>query len=213
MYAGLNDKVKWSPKDDDGFSYSTATLKACVYKYEGENYYSKCDGEVYADTLTVSVKNDMTVQTDKRMFGNPVRKDSDGNWQQILVLDQQKKYVTLRYRFGIVLHSSERICWKTNVASLCEAVFQDAPIYVPYGFNNEQYFFDNSTVCYDFSKFNNYYFDGTDAEKYPANIMIQAFIEDGKKKRTSIANLSIEYHYGENGYYSFNSITNEAQHE
>ena len=110
LYAGLNDKVKWSPKDDDGFSYSIATLKVHVYKYEGENCYSKCDDEVYTDTLTISIQNEMMVQTDKRIFGNPVRKDSDDNWQQILVLDQQKKYVTLRYRFGKVLNSSERIC-------------------------------------------------------------------------------------------------------
>ena len=205
LYVGLNDKVKWSPKDDDGFSYSTATLKAHIYKYEGENCYSKCDSKVYTDMLTLSIQNNKLVQTDKRIFGNPVRKNSDDNWQQILVLDQQKKYVTLRYRFGKTLNSLERICWKTNVTSLCDATFQDAPIYVPYGFNNEQYFFDNNTVCYDFSKFNNVYFDGTNVEQYPANIKIQAFVVDKKKKYTNIANLSIKYYYGEEDYYSFSS--------
>mgnify|MGYP006385119531 FL=1 len=142
------------------------------------------------------------MQTDKRIFGNPVRKDSDDNWQQILVLDQQKKYVTLRYRFGKTLNSSGQIGWKTNVTSLSDATFQDAPIYVPYGFNNEQYFFGSDTVCYDFSKFNNFYFDGTNVEQYPANIMIQAFVVDKKMKYTNIANLSIKYYYGED-YYSF----------
>ena len=161
--------------------------------------------EVSSNMLTLSIQNNKLVQTDKRIFGNPVRKNSDDNWQQILVLDQQKKYVTLRYRFGKVLNSLERICWKTNVTSLCDATFQDAPIYVPYGFNNEQYFFDNNTVCYDFSKFNNVYFDGTNVEQYPANIKIQAFVVDKKKKYTNIANLSIKYYYGEEDCYSFSS--------
>lgn len=189
VYSGINEKILWSSADDDGFIYSTATVRIYVYKYSDEARYSKCSDEVYTDTLTISYVSGRLVKSKNRVFGNPERKNSDDNWQQILVLDQQKKYVTLRYRFGKALNSLERICWKTNVTSLCDATFQDAPIYVPYGFNNEQYFFDNNTVCYDFSKFNNFYFDGTNVEQYPANIKIQAFVVD-KKRNIQILQIS-----------------------
>ena len=76
-------------------------------------------------------------------------------------------------------------------------------MYVPSGYNKEQYFFDSETVCYDFHEFDRFYFDGTDGDQYPAHIMIQAFVTDDEKtKYTNVANLSIKYYYGKENYYS-----------
>ncbi len=204
LYTGLNEKVTWMPEDADGFCYSTATIKIHVYKYNNKNRYHKCQNTVYEDSLTVSIRDGALLQTNDRTFGNPVRDDGNDSWRQIIPLDQQGSYVTLRYRFGKPLASSERVCWETNAISLCVSTFQDAPIYVVgNGFNPDKYIFDSETVCYDFSKFNNYYFDDTDSELYPANIRIKAFVLDDEGNRSSVADVSIEYYYNSSlGKYS-----------
>lgn len=204
VYSGIDDKVIWSPKDSDGFSYSSATIKIYAFKHSGNNVYNKVDSKIYTDEITISSQSNNIIKADKRIFGNPIRKDSDDNWQQILIFDKQTNYIVLRYRHGKALNSSERIGWSTNAISLRKATFDSAPIYVPGNFNQDQFVFDNNTVCYDFLHFNNYYFDYSDTEAYPANIVITAFVTDKKGIRSSITEISIKYYYGEDGYYTVN---------
>lgn len=215
VYSGINEKVKWESKDSDGFTYTTATIRAYVFKYSDNNRYTRCDGETYSDAITISNQNDKILKSDARTFGNPIRKNSDDRWQQILVLDKQKNYITLRYRYGKNLDSSEQVVWSTNVISIRNAVFDSAPVYVPgdFNINQSQFVFDTNTVCYDFLRFNNYYFDDIDAdpEAYPANIVITAFVADKKaisennlKKETysNSTKISIKYYYGYDSYYT-----------
>lgn len=206
VYAGIDEKVTWSPIDNDGFFYTTATIKIYVYKCCNNSRYSKCDSKVYTDIITISIQNDKIVKAEKRAFGNPVREGSDDDWQQIIVLDEQKGYITLRYRYGKSLNSSKQIVWSTNATPLCNAVFQDSPVYVPIGRNQEQFIFDSNTVCYDFMNFNNFYFDDTDVEEYPANIVIMAYVADKKGTRSNIASVSMKFYYGKDSYYTVDPI-------
>lgn len=204
VYSGINEKVLWSSADEDGFTYSTATVRIYVYKYSDDTRYYKCSDEVYTDTLTISYVSGRLVKSEKRVFGNPERKDFTDNWQQILVLDKQKGYVVLRFRYGQSVNSPKTVVWRTNVAPLCKAVFGDAPIFVPMGKNREEFIYNSDTVCYNFASFDSFYFDDTDVEEYPANITVEAFIEGKKGVRSHMASISMKYYYGENKHYTIN---------
>lgn len=208
LYSGLDEKIAWSPVDNDGFSYTTATIKIYVYKYSENNRYSKCDDKVYTDTLTISIENRKITKSEKREFGNPIRQGLSDDWEQILVLDEQKGYVTLRYRYGRKLKSSERIVWSTNVAPLCKSVFYSSPVFVPESRRNrEKFIYNTDTVCYNFTYFDNFYFDDTDIEEHPANIKIQAFIEDKRGVQNSKTSISMKYYYGYDSHYSIDPVS------
>ncbi len=197
LYAGLNENVIWSPEDDDGFSYPTATVRIRVFKYKDDRRYHKCDNEIYTDTVTVSIRDGRLTEAEKRAFGNPVREGSD-YWRQIVSPFRQGHYVVLRYRYGKPLVSPERVCWQTNAVSLCAATFQDAPIYVvAFEYNPHRLLYESDTVCYDFKKFCGAYLDDSDTEQYPAVIKIEAFKEDESGSRSDAAALTITYYYAD----------------
>lgn len=186
LYSALNERIKWDLQDEDGFNYKTATIQVTVFEYTNDRRYSKSGSEVYTDTITVSYIDGKITRSEERNFGNPVRDNADDDWQQILVLDKQGNYVTLRYRYGKELGSSDVVAWKSNVKMLYNAEFGDAPIYNPNG-SSSVLISDSTTICFDLSEF-----DDMGSGTYSDSIEISAFVTDKKNINEQSLNLSLD---------------------
>lgn len=111
----LNKKIQWNKKDADGNNYSTSTIRAIVYRYDNKNVYNMED-YVNEFTITVTSKENKTVKAEKeRYFSNPIRENSDGKWNQIYIIEENEKNITLRYRTGETIEEEMlALCWEAD---------------------------------------------------------------------------------------------------
>lgn len=184
LYAGINDAVLWTPQDHDGFLYETATLKVHLFPFENGAFEKVGEVTENADTKTISLDENILTLSPARTFGNPIRKDADDDWQQILVLDETPDSLILRYRCGKEISSDKMVVWNTNIPNLCNVYLASTPPYAGVQeYNDKAYLLDASTVCFDFSRIDGaFYFDDKDADLYPKEIEISAFLANRAEK-------------------------------
>ncbi len=122
-YGSVSGRIVWDSEDADGNEYEVATVRAILYeKTEGKSdYYIK---EAAAEVqITVTYKDGEIVKADDRMFSNPVRKDSDKDWNQIYLIDEGEDGLrTYRYRTGNDIPDEEYLYlrWESDENILCE---------------------------------------------------------------------------------------------
>ncbi len=184
LYTAPDGQVLWSEEDADGHRYPTATIRAFYYPYTYSPGGRNGDA-VYIGSLTVTAQDGKTGKAPDRRFGNPVREGGGTDWSQIVVLDDQHHYCTLRYRTGRELGKNEVFGWQTNMVSLTKASVQDTPFYVMGGYNHTPYVFDTDTACFDITRFSGLYLDDTPPVENgeTAVIRIRAFGIDRKASR------------------------------
>lgn len=186
LYSNADDKIEWKCNDSDGYSYTTATIRLYCYTHTDSSKFHM-NNVVASDEITITFVDNHILKTDNRKFGNPIRENSDENWQQIITVDlQTTSYVTLRFRTG--KNYDSEIIWKSNAFPIIKAYFYVAPIYVPV---QQQYipapdYCD--TVCYCF---NNYDLYGHEAKNNLSkedieNIAIEAYVSDDPSIKTEI---------------------------
>jgi|GEM_PF-5191198 len=124
-YTHADEKVKWDSSDADGNSYQTATVRATVYSASEGEVVSYIGDNAVEKILTITVKNinNQIEKTDNRLFSNPVRSESNNDWNQIYIIENtiENKY-TLAYRTGNHVPENENLvlCWITNQPILQE---------------------------------------------------------------------------------------------
>ena len=194
-YTNLNDASIWSKTDADGYEYTAATIRANVFEYGNYNTgYNRCSDKYYMDEISLQKVDDTVRQISKRKFGNPVRADGETNWQQIITIDKQMSYITLRYRSGESMDSKE-ICWQTNVTPLSTAFFQGAPIYIFGAYNNEPYVVSEDTVCFDFYGNHRYNNDDRLEFVFEAFLVDKRYIDKNIPSKTHAQNMLIKMKY------------------
>lgn len=127
-----NESIKWNSSDADGNEYEAATIRAIVYSYDetvNEDVYYM---GTYVNEYNITVKKDGDIikETTARYFGNPVRKDSDENWNQIYQIAENNETVTYRYRTGNKIDEKNVIlCFETDKAILSETDYEKGMYY------------------------------------------------------------------------------------
>lgn len=123
-YTNVLEKIKWTPEDKDGSTYSTANIRALVYEETEEEDIYCLEGHFIELYMTVTLdENGVTVKTDDRYFSNPVREGSDKDWSQIYpIFEADNGKVTYRYRTGSDIENADSIYsrWQCSEAVLCE---------------------------------------------------------------------------------------------
>ena len=209
LYTGVNDRVCWNPQDEDGFAYCTATIKITIFRYT-HTIYTQIDTEIYTAFLTISGADGKISKVAERQFGNPVRKNADDDWQQILVLNHLRGFVVLRYRSGKEIAKSETLVWKSNTDGLYNTCFNSDTIYQPCKAGEHLYMLSGTTTaCFSLWNFDPIYYDGTDDRLYPARIRVFAavipekdrhqykspFYKPGNHEERNRAEICIQYSY------------------
>lgn len=127
-----NESIKWNPSDADGNEYEAATIRAIVYSYDEtineDVYYMGTYVNEY--DITVKKDGDSIKETSARYFGNPVRNNSDGNWNQIYQVSENNDTVTYRYRTGNKIDEKNVIlCFETDNDILSETDYKKGMYY------------------------------------------------------------------------------------
>ncbi len=184
LYTASDGQVLWNEEDADGHRYTTATIRAFAFPYKDWPSH-KSDDDFCIGEITVTRQEGLVVQAPDRRFGNPVREGGEPDWSQIVVLDDQHHYCTLRYRTGRELGKNEVFGWQTNMKMLTKASVQAAPFYVMGKYNWGPYVFDTDTVCFDITHYDGLYLDDTPQVESgeTAVIRIRAFGIDQKVSR------------------------------
>ena len=125
LYSSVDSRLAWDGKDADGNEYEVATISATLYeKTEGKSdYYISKDVTATQVQMTVTYKDGKVVQTEDRLFSNPVRKDSDTEWSQIYLINEGSNGInTYRYRTGMDFPDEEYLFlrWESDEDILCE---------------------------------------------------------------------------------------------
>ncbi len=125
VYTSVDSKLLWDSKDADGNEYEVATISATLYeKTEGKSdYYISKDVTATQVQITVTYKDGKIVQSEDRLFSNPVRKDSEKNWSQIYLINEGDNGInTYRYRTGMDFPDEEYLFlrWESDKEILCE---------------------------------------------------------------------------------------------
>ena len=121
-YGNMDEKIIWDSKDADGNEYEVATVRAILYeKTEEKSTYFIAEAAAEVQ-ISVTYKDGKIVKAEDRMFSNPVRKNSDTNWSQIYVIDENEDLITYRYRTGKEIPEDEYLYlrWEADDSILCE---------------------------------------------------------------------------------------------
>ncbi|HIT88845.1 MAG TPA: hypothetical protein IAC41_00280 [Candidatus Merdenecus merdavium] len=124
-YTHSSESVVWSPQDDDGFEYESATIRATLYAATTDQIVSYIGDQTVEKIMTITLvnKDGAAEQVEDRLFTNPVRKGADSNWNQIYIVENkiEKKY-TLAYRTGnqISEDGNLALCWTSDKNVLYE---------------------------------------------------------------------------------------------
>lgn len=127
-----NEAIKWSSMDSDGYEYETATIRAIVYSYDktvdDDVYYMGNYINEYSITVTKDGEN--IKETDSRYFGNPVRMDSETDWNEIYVAAEDEEKITYRYRTGNTIDDENIVlCFESNKDILSETDYEKGMYY------------------------------------------------------------------------------------
>ncbi len=129
-YANTNidEGVVWDSMDADGNEYTTATIKAVIYSYneadDKDQYYM--GNYVNEMTITVTKNNDKIEKASDRYFSNPVRKDSEDEWNQIYMISEDADgNQTYRFRTGKKIEEEILIlAWESDKNILSETDYE-----------------------------------------------------------------------------------------
>lgn len=134
-YTQATEAVKWNPEDADGNRYTTATIRAVVYKKEDgkNNYYISENGHIKELLITITNINGKIVKTEERYFSNPVRESAGEDWVQIYEIEKPTDNTyNLRYRTGKNLKEESNItyvlCWQSEKNILGETDLLSGPM-------------------------------------------------------------------------------------
>lgn len=114
-YSLSDETASWSPEDADGNVYGTATVRAVLYERDEDNIY-KLENYVTEVTVTLTYEDGKVRKTDDRLFSNPVRNNSDGDWSQIYCIEETDEHITYRYRTGQKIDEDDTLilCWQSD---------------------------------------------------------------------------------------------------
>ncbi len=122
----VTDSVKWQKEDADGNKYVTATVRAILYeKNKNQNPYDMSN-YINEITITITKKGDFVVKDSTRFFSNPIREDGSENWSQVYIIEENKDFITYRYRTGQKIDDGElMLCWETDSDILYKTSYKD----------------------------------------------------------------------------------------
>ena len=189
LYTPVDAAVEWSSEDFDEYEYDIATIKATIVSYHSTaDYITPRDS---LGTKEITVRKDIVImETEKRVFGNPHRKDGNFDWQQIMILQAQEDYLTLRYRTGSLLDKNDVICWKTDIVShMSEASSFLIPIYVPNSNTYDDSLILTDTICFEISPSAFYNEGGSTLKDYTG--YINAFVMKEKDAKKTELDMSL----------------------
>lgn len=129
----ISEGIKWDSADADGNEYDTATVRAVIYSYDSSKnkdpYYM--GGYLNEMTITVTKTDGRVVKAeDNRYFSNPVRADSDSNWSQIYMVNEDENGKTYRFRTGKSIDDDMLILiWESDNNILSETDYEKGMYY------------------------------------------------------------------------------------
>lgn len=120
-YSHSSETAVWGPEDADGNRYETATVRAVLYEKDADNIYN-LENYVTEVNVTLTYKDGKIEKAEDRLFSNPIREGSDGNWSQIYCIEETEEAITYRYRTGQQIDEEEILilCWQSENNILSE---------------------------------------------------------------------------------------------
>ena len=127
-YTGGDETALWDIKDYDGHDYSTATIRAYLYKPAESSTKYYLGKTIGSNEITVGKVGRSVQVSGKRIFGNPVRADGQTEWSQLFQIYDHPSVVMLRYRTGAVVEKNNVIQWESTLSLLCPYKFNGLPL-------------------------------------------------------------------------------------
>lgn len=188
----IQQSIGWQPREQNGTLFSSATVRAFLFEVSS---YAPMEPQAFRKvasaelTLSYDTDTNLILPALPRHFGNPIKADSDTNWQEIYPLYQQKSevanYIILRYRTGNTIRPGDSICWETNAAPFSKATHSFLPPFSPAAeVSNKRILKNTDTTCFNLHGFDGFFFTNEkNSSENQYELHLSAFVISGGQER------------------------------